>query len=95
MIFCFVANTSKCGTALICMSTATVIGRNQVVQLILEETPACFNAICDESSDERKVVQQRQKTSHIFSHKFFHGLIEILELLSRVVSKQNTCLNLV
>jgi hypothetical protein len=70
------------------MSTSTVIGRNQVVQLILEETAAYLNAICDDSNDERKAIPaKRQKTSHIFSHKFFHRRIEILYVLSHEVSK--------
>jgi hypothetical protein len=41
------------------MSTPRVIRRNQVVQLILEEAPASLNKICDESDDDRKVIQQR------------------------------------
>jgi len=41
------------------MSTPRVIGRNQVVLLILEEAPASLNKICDESNDDRKVIQQR------------------------------------
>jgi len=65
LIFCFVANTSKCGTALICMSTPRVIGRNQVVQLILEEAPVSLNKIWDESNDDRKVIQQRDSKQAI------------------------------
>jgi hypothetical protein len=41
------------------MSTPRVIGRNQVVQLISEEAPVSLNKICDESDDDRKVIQQR------------------------------------
>ena len=65
LIFCFVANTSKCGTALICMSTPRVIRRNQVVQLILDEAPASLNKICDASDDGRKVIQQRDSKQAI------------------------------